>query len=271
MTRTILEFLKPTISKIIFIVEWAAYILFTVLGGQKPLQQMVVGLWPLALLYGLGCVLVKWSQHATRVANGIGIALLSMMLIVFDQTSKSMIDFFLPLNTTHQLLGNMLHLTNVHHAGGSLIAPMWMESILMVIAIPVLPLSIVVYLYYTQSIRRSLWADLAFLGIFAGYGSWLIDMFLRRYVLDFMSIPNIVAFDFKDIFLLVGGVSFIIEIIENPKTSWRWAGWQKEKDGLINSVRGLSRFCIQKFHKQPFKQTLANPADAREEEQNDKS
>jgi Sec-independent protein secretion pathway component TatC len=69
----------------VFILEWAAYILFYVLfavvGGQKPPHQLAVSLWPLVLLYGLGCTLVKWSERATRVTNGTGIALLSIIMI----------------------------------------------------------------------------------------------------------------------------------------------------------------------------------------------
>lgn len=271
LLRSLFEFFKPTLPKGVFILEWSAYYgLFVVWGGQKSPQQLAVGLWPLAPLYGLGCALVKWSQRTTRVAGGRGMAAFAVALVAGDQIAKFMVERFLPPNAPRQILGDWLHVTHVRHAGGSLLAPARLAPLLMAMAIVVLLLAVVIYRYTTASNRRSLWVDLAFLGIFAGYGSWLVDMAWRRTVLDFLSIPELVAFDLKDVFLLVGGAAFVVEVIENSNLSWRWAGWRQEIAGVIQLVQKLYRFCRLGLHIAPQDQTAAQPDATKEGERHDR-
>ena len=241
--RAVYEFFRPTVTKLILLAEWVAYILLVAAWGRLTgLRQLAAALWPLLLFYCLACVLVTWSQRTNRVASGRGLALLAVMMVALDQVSKAVVGVFLSPGATLPLVKGWLHLTNVHNVGGSLLAPVWMKPVLMVAAALVLPLSVIVYRYYTSSKRRSLWTDLAFLSIFTGYASWLCDMFLRGYVVDFIQIPGIVAADFKDLFLTLGGACVIIEILDRPGTSLGWDGWRAELESTRRLITDVTVF-----------------------------
>lgn len=241
--RAVYEFFRPTVPKLILVAEWVAYILLVATWGRLiGLRQLALALWPLLLFYCLACVLVTWSQRASRVTSGRGLALLAIIMIALDQMSKCVAGALLSPGATLPLVKGWLHLTNVHNVGGSLLAPVWMKSVLLVAAALVLPLSIIVYRYYTSSKRRSLWTDLAFLSIFIGYASWLCDVLLRGYVVDFIQIPGIVAADFKDLFLTLGGACVIIEILDRPGTSLGWDGWRAELESTRRLITDISVF-----------------------------
>ena len=236
------KFFRPTVYKLIFTAEWAAYILHRVAGGRlTDLHQLMVALWPLLLFYCLGCALVAWSRRANRVTSGRGLALLVVVMVALDQVSKAVVSALLSPNATLPLVKGWLHLANVHNVAGSWLTPVWMKPVLILAAILVLPLSVIVYRYYVSSKRKSLWPDLAFLGIFAGYASWLCDVYLRGYVVDFVEIPGFVAADFKDLFLLLG-ICVVIEVLDNPGMSLRWDGWRVELESTRRIITDIAAF-----------------------------
>ncbi|PKO20501.1 MAG: hypothetical protein CVU38_19785 [Chloroflexi bacterium HGW-Chloroflexi-1] len=233
------QFFRPTVYKLIFTAEWVAYILLRATGGRlTSLHQLMVGLWPLLFFYCLGCVLVAWSHRADRVASGRGLALLVVVMVALDQVSKTVISVFVPPNATLLLVKGWLHLANVT---GSWLTPVWFKPVLILAAILVLPLSVIGYRYYVSSKRRSLWADLAFMGIFVGYVTRLCDVSLRGYTLDFIQIPGLVTVDFGDLFLSLG-VCVLIEVLDNPDISLRWDGWRAEAESIRRLITDFTVF-----------------------------
>jgi len=240
--QTAYKFFRPTVYKLIFTAEWVAYILLRAAGGRlTSLRQLMVALWPLLLLYCLGCALVAWSQRVNRVANGRGLALLVVVMVALDQVSKTAISMFVPPNATLPLVKGWLHLANVHNVAGSWLTPVSVKPMLTLANILVLPLSVIVYRYYVSSKRRSLWTDLAFLGIFAGFASWICDVFLRGYVVDFVQIPGLVTLDFKDLFMSLD-VCVVIEVLDNPAISIRWDGWRAEAESTHRLITNIATF-----------------------------
>jgi len=236
------KFFRPTLPKLIFTAEWMAYILLRAAGGRlTSLHQLMVGLWPLLLFYCLGCVLVAWSHRADRVASGRGLALLVVVMVALDQVSKTVTSVLLSPDATLPLVKGWLHLANVHNVAGSWLTPVWFQPVLKLAAMPVLPLSVIGYRYYVSSKRKSLWADLAFLGVFVGYASWLCDIYLRGYVLDFIQIPGFVTADFRDLFLSLG-ICVIIEVLDNPDISLRWDGWRAELESTHRLITNIAAF-----------------------------
>jgi lipoprotein signal peptidase len=242
--RTVYKFFRPTLPKLIFTAEWAAYVLIMTTGGQlSGLRQWMAALWPLLLFYCLGCVLVAWSQRTDRVASGRRLALLIVTMIALDQISKTVTNVLLPPGATLPLVKGWLHLTNVHNITGSWFGPAWFKFVLAVVAVLVLPLSVIVYRYYIFTKRKSLWVDLTLLSILVGYTSWLCDMLLRGYTLDFILLPGVVAIDFKDMCASLGGASAIIEMLDNPHgVSLRWEGWRVELESTRQIITDISTF-----------------------------
>lgn len=236
------KFFRPTVHKMIFTVEWVAYILLRAIGGRlTSLHQLMVGLWPLLLFYCLGCALVAWSRRANRVTSGRGLALLVVVMVTLDQVSKTAISVFVPPNATLPLVKGWLHLANVT---GSWLTPAWSKPVLVLVIILVVPLSVIVYRYYVSSKRRSLWPDLVFLGIFAGYVTRLCDVSLRGYTLDFIQIPGLVTFDFGDLFLSLA-ICIVIEVLDNPAISLRWDGWRTEAESTHRLITNIATFAAE--------------------------
>jgi len=238
------QFFRPTVYKLIFTAEWVAYVLLRATGGRlTSLHQLLVGLWPLLFFYCLGCVLVAWSHRANRVASGRGLALLVVVMVALDQVSKTVASALLSPDATLPLVKGWLHLANVHNVAGSWLTPVWFKPVLILAAILVLPLSVIGYRYYdVSSERKSLWADLAFLGIFACFASWLCDVFLRGYVVDFVGIPGLVTVDFKDLFSSLAVCAIIIEMLDNPAISLRWDGWRAELESTRRLITNFTVF-----------------------------
>jgi signal peptidase II len=188
------------------------------------------------------------DECVNRVTGGRGLALLTLVIVALDQISKSVISVLLSPGATLPLVKGWLHLTNVRNVGGSWLAPAWTKPVLVVAAVLVLPLSVIVYRYYIFSKRRSLWASLAFAGIFAGYASWLCDMALRGYVIDFIQIPGVVVADLKDLFLSLGGAGVVIEVLDNPNVSLTWAGWSAELENTQRLVTDITAFTARELH-----------------------
>lgn len=240
-------FFRPTVYKLVFTIEWAAFLLLTVVERRTIEPDLLpAALWPLFFFYGLGCALVAWSQRADRLAGGRGLALLVVAMVALDQASKAFAAALLPPGTSLPLIGGWLHVANIRNASGSWLGVAWLRPVLAVAATLVLPVSVIVYRYYVSTRRRSLWVDLAFVGVFAGYASWLIDIYVRGYVVDVIYIPELVAVDLKDLFLSLG-ICVVVEVLDNPGISLRWAGWRAEVESTRRLVADLAAFATREL------------------------
>ena len=162
----------------------------------------------------------------------------------------------IPYQKSIPIVKNWLYLAHDRNFYGSWIVSAFNVQVVSVftlmqwgLAIAFLFCSILCYRYYITINRQSLWADIALLGVFAGFSSWVCDMLFRGYIIDYIGLPGLVTADFKDILVTIGCAAFFAEILDNPKLSWGWAGWQKERDDLIRLVKSFCGFSIQKLHK----------------------
>jgi lipoprotein signal peptidase len=246
--QAVYRFFRPTVYKLVFTIEWLAFLLLTVAERRTIEPHLLpVALWPLFFFYGLGCALVAWSRRADRLADGRGLALLLVGMVALDQASKAVAAAFLPPGSSLPLIEGWLHLANVRNASGSWLSLAWLRPVLAVAATLVLPVSVIVYRYYVSTRRRSLWVDLAFVGVFAGYASWLIDIYLRGYVVDVIYIPDLVAVDLKDLFLSLG-ICVVVEVLDNPDISLHSGGWRAEIESTRRLVADLAAFAAREIH-----------------------
>jgi lipoprotein signal peptidase len=242
MMEPVHTFLKPTLPKLIFGLEWVGWVALRLAGGQVlgP-HQWLVAFVVLLLLYALGCTLVAWSRRAERVASGRGLALLIFALVALDQGGKAAATQLVQQNSGVPLVEGWLHLVNVPNLAASWCMPACMKPVLFVCVLPVPVLTIIAYRYYVSEKRRSLWADLSLIGLTAGSLSWLVDTLLRGYVLDFISVPDLIAVDLSDLYLLLAW-SVLVELLENPDLSRRWIGWRAEYEEACSLVRDVAAF-----------------------------
>jgi lipoprotein signal peptidase len=244
-------------------VQWVIFIFTSAVRGQlETAHQFLVASYPLVFFYLIACALTAMSQRIHQIARGWRLLVFAGGLVALDQVIKTAVIVLIPYQTAIPIIPGWLSLTHVHNPHGS-----WIAAVLNVefvgaysfvqwgITLAVLFFSILCHRYYIATNRKSLWADVVLLGILAAEADWICDMSLRGYVVDFIDLPGLVAADLKDILINIGVAAFFVEVLDNSKLSWRWQGWQKERDNIIRLVRGLSGFFIQGLRKS--QQTLA--------------
>jgi lipoprotein signal peptidase len=219
------------------------------------------------LFYLVACALVVLSQHTRQVARGWKLLALALGLAAIDQFIKAMVGTFVPYQTSVPIIEGWLHLAHKHNLQGS-----WLLSIfnlrlvgtamLTVVVVAILLGSVFCHRYYIGTKRKSVWADVAFLGLFAGSASWVCDMGFRGYIVDYINLPDVVTADFKDILVAIGVAALFVEVLENPDVSLRWSGWRQEgKEFLqlgedvigfsIQELRGIRQVLMKKLRKDP--------------------
>jgi lipoprotein signal peptidase len=242
LIRILVVFFKPSLPKLIFGAEWAGWLLLLVVRGSvlTP-HQLLVAFVVLLLFYSLGCALVAWSRRARRIAGGRGLAFLVLLLLALDQSGKAAAGYLLEQNSGTRLVEGWLEFVNVPNLAGSWCAPVSTKPALVLAVFPVPALAIIGYRYYVSTRRRSLWADLSLVGLTAGPLSWLVDMFLRGYVLDFVAVPGLITVNLSDLYTLLVW-SVLVELLDRPETSLRWQGWRAEYDEIRTLIRDVAAF-----------------------------
>jgi len=253
----IVAFLRPTKLKLAFLAQWVLFILISAAQGKlEASHQILIAVYPLILLYLAACALAALSQHTQQLAQGWKLLGIALGLTILDQVSKLIVIALVPYQTSIPIIDGCMHLAHEHNAQGSWLASVFnvqgvgiFNVVQWLLAVPVLFCSIFCHRYYTITNRKSLWADVAFLGLFAGVASWICDMAFRGYVTDFINFPGLVTADFKDIVVALSVGAILAEALDNPKVTWRWQGWRKEGEDLIRLGTNLLRFSIQELRR----------------------
>ena len=223
-------FFRPTKIKLLFVLEWSLFALIIAIQGElESGRQLLVVLYPMVFLYLVGCVLAALCLRYRQLAPGGLLILFGIGLASFDQVVKLIVGNTIPFQGRVALVPGWLGLAHERNLHGSWLVSNFAflnETVVYILqwslAILVLLLAILSHRFYISRHRKSLWADVAFLGIFSGYVSWTVDMSLRGYILDYIDLPGLVTADLKDIYLTIGVAAFLAEVIERPKDFGYW-------------------------------------------------
>jgi lipoprotein signal peptidase len=257
--NAVARFIKPTPIKILFLMEWILFIgINVILGKMDSLQSVLIAIYPLLFFYLIACILSAVSRHRERLAGKWGMVIFVVGLILLDQGMKQLAAVTIKDGMSHPVLDNWLHFANFHNDRGSWVLGFFDMQVEIASVFANIGVGIVFFLglilfycFYVTKRRKSLWADVAFLGVFSGYAGFLCDMNTRGYVLDYIHLPHIVAADLKDIALAIGLAAFFSEIIDNPAISlrdaFRWQGWRKEWNSLASFVQEFGAFTVGKL------------------------
>jgi len=254
--NAVARFIKPTRLKILFLIEWILFIgINATMGKLDTLQSVLVAMYPLLFFYLIACILTAVSQHRKMLAGKWALVIIAGGLFLLDQAIKQMVAVTIKEGTSIPILDGWLHLANLHNDRGSWILGFF--DVQWEIARPFVNIAVGIVLFlglilfhrfFVATRRKSIWADVAFLGVFSGYAGFLFDINVRGYVLDYVHLPHIVATDLKDIALSIGLAAFFAEILDNPAISlrdaFRWQGWRKEWDSLTCFMREFGAFTI---------------------------
>lgn len=219
------ELLRPTKVKLVFLVEWTLFILFELVRGRLgDLHTLLVAVYPLGFFYVLACLMASWSRRSPGASHWLLPAGTALLLAFSEQAVKLVVTDRLPQGAAVPVVPGWLSLAHaVNYQGSWLLSVVdigaGMLVVLWLISLAVLLGSLLGYRRYMLDYRRSPWADLAFIGLFAGCTGWVLDMVVRGHIVDFISLPGVVAADLKDIYLALGVAAFFAEALDNPQIS----------------------------------------------------
>lgn len=225
-------FLRPTRTRLVFLAEWTLFIAFSAARGRLgTVPRVLVAVYTLVFYYLVGCSLAAWSRRDRHVATGWRLVAGGVALAGLDQAAKALVAAGVPLGASLPVVPGWLHLAHVHNthgswvasefqlrAAGALLPAQWIAAGLLLV------LSFLGHRYYVGAHRRSLWIDLAFLGVFSSQLSWMGDMALRGSTLDYIGLPGLVTADLKDILVGIGVAALFAETLEHPRLWWNWSG-----------------------------------------------
>jgi len=224
-----ITWLKPSKIKLAFLLEWSLFIVIEIARGKvRSPHAILVAAYPLLFFYLVACVLVPLSRHTRQIARGWRLPALAIGLAILDQVLKTAVSTAIPNNTSIPIVEGWLHIAHVRNYRGSWIAATFdlasgpfTQSVQWALIIAVLALSVVYHHYYSTHHRQSLWVDVAFLGVFAAYTSWVWDTVFRGYVIDFIQLPGLVTADSKDIVASISAAAVIAELLDRRRRADR--------------------------------------------------
>ena len=140
--------------------------------------------------------------------------IIAIFILIIDQISKSIVEIFIPLNESVQVIKNFFYFTVAHNTGGA-----WSifcdYSYLFIIASI---LAILLLIKFMFGFKKNVRNNIAFASLFGGIFSNLADRIFLGYVRDFLDFKilgyNYPIFNIADIAIVVGVILLIVAVIK---------------------------------------------------------
>ena len=139
--------------------------------------------------------------------------IISIILFILDQISKSIVSTYLKLGEEIKVLGNIFKIKYINNTGASFGILENSKILLIVLSI----LAIVILLRYINSFKKTKKNIIGFSLLIGGILGNLSDRLLFGYVRDFLKvniiIKNFPIFNLADIFIVIGVILLVISIV----------------------------------------------------------
>lgn len=139
------------------------------------------------------------------------------LLVILDALTKQVVRCRLSPGDSISLMGNFLRITYIQNFTGFSWwvpnLPDWVTYIFQGILALIVLGSLPVYLFYIQTRRRSIWTDLALIGITAGSLGHLVEDLFLPFTTDFIQVLGSPSANFDDLYAYVGVLALAIEIV----------------------------------------------------------
>ncbi len=140
--------------------------------------------------------------------------IIAVLILIIDQVSKTLIETFVKLNDSVQVIKDFFYITVVHNTGGA-----WSifsnHSYLFIIASVI---AIILLIKFMFGFKNNLRNNIAFAFLFGGIFSNLADRIFLGYVRDFLDFKlfgyNYPIFNIADITIVVGVILLIVAVIK---------------------------------------------------------
>jgi lipoprotein signal peptidase len=138
------------------------------------------------------------------------------LLVVVDQVTKAIVRETLTPGGSIPLIGDVVRITFVQNFEGFSwwvpTLPPWVELAFRVVLIFIVLAAFPVYVFYTQTRRQSIWADVAVVGITASVLGHLTDDLFVPYATDFFQVFHSPSANLADVYSYVGIGALAVEM-----------------------------------------------------------
>ena len=162
------------------------------------------------------------ARLGVLVAVGVALA-------IADLAVKAWIEAQLGYRQAWVVLPGLLSIDRVYNVYGTMLAIPGAKPFVTVLAVLLVPGSVLGYLYYLREGRPVVWAHAAFVGFFAGALAKAGDLLWRGLIVDYLHIPGLPVADLADVYLLwLGGGCVLAASLCYPEA------WPNIRDLLRN-------------------------------------
>lgn len=195
-------------------IMWLAYFLFEIISGRvKDSYTLILNLSLLLVFALVGLIIYKCSTKNMNGLNNKSLIITFLILMLLDQGLKVIIktNFF---DSYFEIIPDFLSFNPIINTQGS-----WLNArfnfnigfpLLILINGIALLLFIELYRYIKYKGQKNFWIDMCFIFIFAGALCSFIDKVFYGGSLDFIGISDLFIADFKDIYINLGLLFFIM-------------------------------------------------------------
>ncbi|MGG5460082.1 signal peptidase II [Clostridium sp. B9] len=233
---------KKWVTISILPIMWIIYFLFELLTGRIDSNSETLMMLLLSIPFALVGYLVYtlWNSYRAGFRNKTLIIFFAFLMIL-DQGTKFIIHkwFF---NENFDILGNLLSFQPIINTDGSWLNVRFGAGIdfgfLILINIIALFIFFECYRYYVYNGHKDFTSDMCIVFIMAGALCSLIDKIFYGGSLDFIGISNLFIADFKDIYINLAILFFLLCIYYNEY--WK----DEEESSLKDDVLAVKNFFI---------------------------
>ena len=223
-------------------IMWLVYFLFEIISGRvKDFYTLILNLSLLLVFALVGAIIYKCSTKNLNGLNNRALIITFLILMLLDQGLKVIIktNFF---HYYFEIIPDFLSFNPIINTQGS-----WLNarfnfnigfSLLILINGIALFLFIELYRYVKYKGHKNFWIDMCFIFIFAGALCSLIDKVFYGGCLDFIGISDLFIADFKDIYINLGLLFFIMSCYKNGFFS------ETEETSLKDDWNSVKKFII---------------------------
>lgn len=195
-------------------IMWLIYFLFEIFSGRvSDLYTLILNLSLVLVFAFVGWIIYKCSIKSLNGLNTKSLIFTFIFLMLLDQGLKIIIKFNF-FNTYFEIIPDFISFNPIINTQGSWLNARFNFNVSFPILILINGISLVlfieIYRYSKYRGLKSFWSDMCFIFIFAGALCSFIDKVFYGGSLDFIGISDLFIADFKDIYINLGLLFFIM-------------------------------------------------------------
>lgn len=221
-------------------IMWLIYFLFEIFSGRvKDLYTLILNLSLVLVFAFAGWIIYKCSIKNLNGVNTKVLITTFIILMLLDQGLKLIIKFNF-FDTYFEIIPSFLSFNPIINTQGSWLNARFNFNVSFPLLILIngisLMLFIEIYRYSKYKEFKSFWSDMCFIFIFAGALCSFIDKVFYGGSLDFIGISDLFIADFKDIYINLGLLFFIMACYKSGFFS------EQEETTLKDDLNSIKKF-----------------------------